>query len=61
MKNMVSNHAPMQSEERFTFKWDTISKNIIANFISRSIKSTICYKRTIVGYDSVPYGLEENL
>ena len=61
MKNMDLNHDPMQSEERCTFKWDTISKHIVTNYISRSVKSTICEKRTIVGYDSVPYGFEDNL
>ncbi len=56
MKNMVSNHEPMPSEERFTFKWDAISKHVISNYISRSVKSTICETKTIVGYDTVAFG-----
>ena len=46
----------IQTKERFQFKWDTQSKDIITTHISRSIRSTINEKRTIDGLDSLPFG-----
>ena len=60
MKDMVLNNKPMQSEKRFTFKWETTSKNIVTDYIARSVKSTIGEKRCIVGYDTLPLGFEDN-
>ena len=42
----------IQTKERFQFKWDTQSKDIITTHISRSIRSTINEKRTIDGLDT---------
>ena len=61
MKDMVLNNKPMQSEKRFTFKWETTSKNIVTDYIARSVKSTIGEKRCIVGYDTLPIGFEDIL
>ena len=58
MKNMVLNHSEIKSKERHQFKWDSNTKDIITKYISRSIKSTIKEKRTIDGFDTLPFGYE---
>ena len=59
MKEMVLNDKTIHTAERYQFKWDGVTKDIVTKFISRSIHSTMSEKRTINGYDSVPYGYEE--
>ena len=56
MRDMVLNGDSIKSKERFQFKWDTKTKTIITNNVSRSIKSTVKEKRTIDGYDTKPFG-----
>ena len=56
MKNMVLNNETLQTIPRFTFAWENVSKDVITKMIARSVRSTIGEKRTIVGYDTVPYG-----
>jgi hypothetical protein len=34
-------------------------KDVVKQFLSRSIRSTVNSKRTIVGYDTVPFGYEQ--
>ena len=46
----------IQSKDRFQFKWDTKTKDIVTTHISRSIRSTINEKRTIDGLDTLPFG-----
>ena len=46
----------IKSKDRFQFKWDTKTKDIITTHISRSIRSTINEKRTIDGLDTLPFG-----
>ena len=46
----------VQSKERFQFKWDSKSKDIITQHITRSIRSTINDKETIDGLDAKPFG-----
>ena len=58
MKNMVLNNSEIKSKERHQFKWDSNTKDIITKYISRSIKSTIKEKRTIDGFDTLPFGYE---
>ena len=55
---MVLNHSEIKSKERHQFKWDSNTKDIITKYISRSIKSTIKEKRTIDGFDTLPFGYE---
>ena len=43
---------------RFTFAWDAKTKDVITKDIARSVRSTIGEKRSINGYDTVPYGYE---
>jgi hypothetical protein len=59
MRAMVLNNTSIKSEERYTFRWDTKTKNVITQFLSRSIRSTVNSKRTIVAYDTVPFGYEQ--
>jgi hypothetical protein len=59
MKDMILNNKTIESEKRYQFRWDNRSKDIITTFISRSIKSTICEKRTVSGYDTLPFGVHE--
>ena len=56
MRDMVLNDSTIKSKERFQFKWDTKTKDIITQHISRSIKSTVKEKRTIDGVDTQPFG-----
>ncbi len=56
MRDMVLNDSTIKSKERFQFKWDTKTKDIITNNVSRSIKSTIKEKRTIDGFETLPFG-----
>ena len=46
----------IQSKDRFQFKRDTKTKDIITTHISRSIRSTINEKQTIDGLDTLPFG-----
>jgi hypothetical protein len=61
MKDMILNNTEIKSEPRFQFRWDTVSKDIITKHIGRSIRSTIKEKRTIDGYDSLPFGYEKRI
>ena len=56
MRDMVLNGKGIESKKRFQFKWDTKTKDIITNNVSRSIKSTIKEKRIVDGYDTKPFG-----
>jgi hypothetical protein len=56
LKEMVLNHKPITTAKRFQFQWDNKTKDVITKYISRSIKSTVSEKRTIDGYDTLPYG-----
>ena len=58
MNYIVLNHPEIKSKERHQFKWDSNTKDIITKYISRSIKSTIKEKRTIDGFDTLPFGYE---
>ena len=56
MKDMVLNNKELKSMERHQFKWDNQTKDIVTKYIARSIKSTVKEKRTIDGYDTLPFG-----
>ena len=53
--------AKIESEKRFQFKWNTQSKDIITQYISKSIKSTVKEKRTIDGFETYPFGFEHKI
>ena len=48
----------IESKKRHQFKWDNQTKDIITKSIKRNIRSTVKEKRTIDGYDSLPFGYE---
>ena len=56
MEEMVLNDKTIESEKRFQFRWTNDTKDIITVDIGKSIKSTISEKRTIDGYDTLPFG-----
>jgi hypothetical protein len=58
-KKMVLNHEVIETAERHQFRWHDKTKDIITKFIKRSVQATIGEKRTISGYDTVPYGFCE--
>ena len=58
MKNMVLNDNTIESEERFQFRWQNDTKDIVTVNIGRSIRSTISEKRTVIGYDTLPFGYQ---
>ena len=55
---MILNNKTLESEPRFTFSWLNISKDVITKHIKKSIKSTVPEKRSIDGFDTVPFGFE---
>ena len=60
MKDMVLNTTmSIESKKRFQFKWDTNTKDILTKYVSRSIKSTVKEKRTIDGFDTLPFGYQQ--
>ena len=56
MRDMVLNTTKIQSKERFQFRWDTQTKDIVTTHISRSTRSKINEKRTVDGLDTLPFG-----
>ena len=59
MRDMVLNNTSIKSEDRYTFSWEKASKNVITKFIGRSLRSTVSSKRTIMAYDTLPFGYEK--
>ena len=59
MRDMVLNNTSIKSEDRYTFRWDSKSKDVITKFLSRSIRSTVNSKRTIDGWGTLPFGYEQ--
>ena len=60
MRDMVLKHEPIKTEKRYQFRWDNNTKDVVTIFIDRSIQATIGEKRSVVGYDSVPFGYDIN-
>ena len=58
MRDMVLNQTTIESAERFQFKTDPRTKEIITKYIKRSAKSTLGGKRAIDGFDTLPFGFE---
>ena len=50
------NNKSIKSEDRYTFRWEKASKDVVTKFIGRSIKSTVSSKRDLDGYDTLPFG-----
>ena len=46
----------IQSKDRFQFKWDTKTKDIVTTHISRSIRSTVNEKRQLMGWRHYRFG-----
>ena len=61
MRDMVLKNKPIKTEKRYQFRWDNNTKDIVTIFIDRSIQATIGEKRSVVGYDSLPFGFTETL
>ena len=61
MTKKVKVVAKIESEKRFQFKWDTLTKNVITQYISKSVRSTVKEKRTIDGYNTLPFGFEHKI
>ena len=59
MRDMVINNTSITSEERYTVRWGSKRKNVGTKFLSRSIVSTVNTKRTIEGFDTLPFGYEQ--
>jgi hypothetical protein len=63
-RDMVLNHTvkgedtKIDTSERYQFRWDDKTKNIITKYISRSVRATIGEKRNIDGYDTKPFGFK---
>ena len=67
MRDMVLNGGIIKSKERFQFKWDTLTKDIITQNVSRSNKSTVKEKDILmavmwwVGVELCSYQLASRL
>ena len=55
MRDMVINNNKLISDSRYTFAW-TKDKDVVTKFLSRTIRSTVDTKRTLTGYDTLPFG-----
>ena len=49
----------LESTKRHQFKWDNKTKDITTKHIKRSIRSTVKEQHTIDGYDTLPFGYEQ--
>ena len=59
VKNMILKQSSLESEPRFTFKWDKKSKAVKTIYMKRAIRSTINSKRMVVdNFDTLPFGHE---
>jgi len=58
IKNMVLKDEKIESEKRFQFTWNKITKDIETKYISRTVKATMDSKRIIVDNDSYPFGYD---
>ena len=56
MTDMVLKQQNIQSEERFTFRWEDTTKDIITKYQSRSIQATASSKRQLLQHDTRPFG-----
>ena len=61
VKNMVLKNETIKSAERYMFTWNNKNKDIETKYISRTVRSTMDSKRTIIGTDTLPFGFDENL
>ena len=48
MRDMFLNGGTIKSKKRFRFKWDTLTKDIITQNVSRNIKSTVKEKEILM-------------
>ena len=60
VRDMVLNDGVIETKERFNFRWDNSTKDIQTIYIGKSLRSTVSEKRTINGYDTLPFGFREN-
>ena len=61
VKDMVLNNGVIQSEERYQFIYNNITKDIETRYISRSVKPTLDSKRELIegSFDTIPFGYEQ--
>ena len=50
----------IETSKRYQFRWNDKTKDIITKYISRSVRATIGEQRDIDGYDTHPFGYENN-
>ena len=55
---MVLNDTTIETKERFQFRWNDETKDIVTKFIPKKIRSTIAEKRdnNNNNYDTLPFG-----
>ena len=56
MRDMVLSSTSIKSEDRYTFRWDAKSKDVVTQLIGRIIRSTVSSKRTSEGFGTLPFG-----
>ena len=59
MRDLVLNNTIIQSEERYTFIWDNTTKDVVTQFLSRSIRSSVHSTITTDGFDTLPRGYKK--
>ena len=47
LRGMVLNTTSIKSEDRYAFKWDSKTKDVVTKFLSRSIRSTVSPKELL--------------
>ena len=59
IRKIVLENKILESEKRYQFTWNKLTKDIETKYVSRSVKSTMDSKRIILdNYDSIPFGYE---
>jgi hypothetical protein len=61
LKTWYLKNETIESAERYMFTWSNKNKDIETTYISRTVRSTMDSKRTIIGVDTLPFGFDENL
>jgi hypothetical protein len=57
IRTMVLENKTLESEKRYMFSWNSHTKDIQTQYLSRSVRNTIDSKRMVVdGYDTRPFG-----
>jgi hypothetical protein len=62
IRTMVLENKKLESEKRYMFSWNSHTKDIQTQYLSRCVRNTIDSKRMVVdGYDTRPFGFVDTI